>query len=187
MKSTVYELAVWLEDTNWNLLSPNRAIFSALCSVLSNYDEDKQKKILWGDIYSNVKILEHLVKTEDTLLKNFMDVTPSVLVCSYTPWDTQMIIWDIHGFDDIELVNIPIFTEDQRKKSLFDVLQKWNQYKESKYRILIEKMQKWLKITNSQIRLIAEKLRIEHFPTTEEFKEDHHTSMDKKIWLDKFL
>lgn len=165
MKSTIYEIATWLEDTNWNLLSPNRAIFSALCGIISNYDEDKQKKVLWEDIYSNMKILEHLTKTEETLFENFMDVAPSVLVCTHTPWSMQTIVWDIHGFDDIGLKQIPIYTNEQRKKSL----------------------QEFWKKENCRKRLIAEKLRIEFFPTTPEFKESHYAHMDKNIWLTKLL
>jgi len=66
---SVYHMAAGLEDIEGNLLSPSRAIYSALNNILAHFKESQQEQILGDEAYTESKILMYLAKKKN--FKNF--------------------------------------------------------------------------------------------------------------------
>ncbi len=74
---SVYDIAAGLRGDERKLLSPDRAIFAALCGVLNLNDEARKKEILGREAYDAAQQYGNMVVSGE--LSDFIELAPEAL------------------------------------------------------------------------------------------------------------
>ncbi|MCK5283127.1 MAG: hypothetical protein KAK00_06980 [Nanoarchaeota archaeon] len=160
--TSVYEIARGREDTEGNLLSPNRAIFATLCSVLSNCDDDRKRELLGESAYADMQLWFYDLSQRNIL--EFMDVATEAISVSFRKTVLKEV--SLNAFPDLtQLVELPVYQDTDRRRAL----------------------EKRISDPYSMTRLVAAKLRRKYFPAFAEFEGPHYHAMDVKMGLDRLV
>ena len=95
--TSIYEIASRMKDTDGDLLSPERGIFSALCNVLSIPDNDRKLELLGKDAYD---FAERCYAELNNGLEAFIDVFPEACGMTWTIKNGEEVPFQEWGADE---------------------------------------------------------------------------------------